>query len=89
MNDAIFKHIRAHYAGLTGYSSAGMEAGKDPSKVYLNANETPYPLPGLEGLNRYPEPQPPALLEAFAQNYGPNGTLEATQLVVTRGADEA
>lgn len=89
MNDAIFKHIRAHYADLKGYSSAGMEAGKDASKIYLNANENPHPLPGLEGLNRYPEPQPPALLEAFAQNYSPNGTIDAGQIAITRGADEA
>ena len=85
MNDAIFKHIRTHYKTMEGYSSAGMEAGKDETKVYLNANENPYPLPGLEGLNRYPEPQPFALLEAYAQNYG----VENNQIVMTRGADEA
>tara|TARA_R110002095_G_scaffold75556_2_gene64491 strand:- start:604 stop:1695 length:1092 start_codon:yes stop_codon:yes gene_type:complete len=85
MNDAIFKHIRTHYKTMEGYSSAGMEAGKDETKVYLNANENPYPLPGLEGLNRYPEPQPFALLEAYAQNYG----VENNQIAMTRGADEA
>ena len=85
MNDALFKHIRDHYKTMEGYSSAGMEAGKDETKTYLNANENPYPLPGLEGLNRYPEPQPPALLEAYAQNYG----VEHTQVAMTRGADEA
>ncbi len=85
MNDAIFKHIRDHYKTMEGYSSAGMEAGKDASKIYLNANENPYELPGLEGLNRYPEPQPRILLEAYAQNYG----VESTQIAMTRGADEA
>jgi len=85
MNDALFKHIRAHYKDMQGYSSAGMEAGKDESKIYLNANENPYTLPGLEGLNRYPEPQPLALLEAYAQNYG----VEYDQVAMTRGADEA
>lgn len=85
MNDTIFKHIREHFKGLEGYSSAGMESGKDKSKIYLNANENPYELPGLEALNRYPEPQPIALLEAFAQTYG----IENNQLVVTRGADES
>lgn len=81
----IFKHVREHFKQMEGYSSAGMEAGKSADKIYLNANENPYELPGLEGLNRYPEPQPLALLEAYAQNYG----VENTQVVMTRGADEA
>ncbi len=70
---------------MEGYSSAGMEAGKSSDKIYLNANENPYELPGLEGLNRYPEPQPLALREAYAQAYG----VENSQVVMTRGADEA
>lgn len=77
--------LREHYKTLQGYVSAGMEVQKDDSKIFLNANENPYELPGLEGLNRYPEPQPPALLEAFAQTYG----VEEDMLVLTRGADEA
>ncbi len=85
MNDAIFRHIRTHFKSMEGYSSAGMEDGKSDDKLYLNANENPYELPGLEGLNRYPEPQPLALLEAYAQNYG----VENTQVAMTRGADEA
>ncbi len=85
MNKAIEPLIREHFLTMQGYSSAGMEAGKDETKIYLNANENPYSLPGLEGLNRYPEPQPPALLEAYAQNYG----VENDQIVMTRGADEA
>ncbi len=85
MREQIFKHIRAHYKTMQGYSSAGMESGKDRDKIYLNANENPYELPSLEGLNRYPEPQPIALLEAYAQTYG----IENSQIVMTRGADEA
>ena len=85
MREAIFKHVREHFKTMDGYSSAGMESGKDADKIYLNANENPYSLPGLEGLNRYPEPQPPALLEAYAQNYG----VDNSQIVMTRGADEA
>lgn len=85
MNDAIYRLIREHYKTLIGYVSAGMEAGKREGVIYLNANENPYELPGLEGLNRYPEPQPPALLEAFARTYG----VEAENIVITRGADEA
>ncbi len=85
MNEALLKHIRPHFLNLQGYSSAGMEAGKNEGKIYLNANENPFALPGLEGLNRYPEPQPLPLLEAFARNYG----VENSQVLVTRGADEA
>lgn len=85
MNEAIEPLIRNHFKTMQGYVSAGMEDGKDEEKIYLNANENPYDLPGLEGLNRYPEPQPPALLEAYAQNYG----VQSDQIVMTRGADEA
>ncbi len=85
MREQIFKHIRAHYKTIKGYSSAGMEAGKSAGVIYLNANENPYELPNLEGLNRYPEPQPLALLEAYAQNYD----IDNSQIVMTRGADEA
>ncbi len=85
MRKEIFKHIRDHFKTMQGYSSAGMEAGKDEGKIYLNANENPYELTGLEGLNRYPEPQPLALLEAYAQNYG----VDNSQVAMTRGADEA
>ena len=85
MNDALYKLIREHYRELQGYVSAGMEMAKDETKIFLNANENPYELPGLEGLNRYPEPQPVALLEAYARAYG----AEADQIAMTRGADEA
>lgn len=85
MNNALYDLIRDHFKTMEGYSSAGMESGKAQSKIYLNANENPHELPGLEGLNRYPEPHPLALREAFAQNYG----VENTQIAITRGADEA
>lgn len=85
MNDVIYKLLRAHFKTLEGYVSAGMEMAKDDSLLFLNANENPYALPGLEGLNRYPQPQPPALAEALARAYG----VEGDQIVITRGADEA
>ncbi|MEZ5919221.1 MAG: histidinol-phosphate transaminase [Alphaproteobacteria bacterium] len=85
MNPALHKLLRAHYHDLKGYVSAGMEVEKDETRIFMNANENPYMLPGLEGLSRYPEPQPPALLEAYAHAYG----VEADQIVMTRGADEA
>jgi len=77
--------LRPHFIALDGYVSAGMEVEKDDSTIFLNANENPFALPGLEGLNRYPKPQPPELALAYANAYG----VEPDQIVMTRGADEA
>jgi histidinol-phosphate aminotransferase len=85
MNPAIKNLLRTHYIDLAGYVSAGMEIQKSPDKIFLNANENPYELPGLEDLNRYPEPQPPALRETYAAAYG----VQADNIIMTRGADEA
>lgn len=85
MHPAIEKLIRPHYRDLQGYVSAGMESDKSADKLFLNANENPYELPGLEGFNRYPEPQPKALRAGYAALYG----APAENIVMTRGADEA
>ncbi len=70
---------------LKPYSSARMEAGK--AAVMLNANESPYaPFAGdALALNRYPDPQPAALLDQLGRAYG----LDAGQIFVGRGSDEA
>jgi histidinol-phosphate aminotransferase len=85
MNPALSKLIRRHYITLQGYVSAGMEVKKDDSTVFMNANENPFALPGLEGFNRYPEPQPVKLLEAYAGLYG----VTPENIAMTRGGDEA
>lgn len=85
MNPALKNLLRPHYIDLQGYVSAGMESDKGSEKIFLNANENPYELPGLEGFNRYPEPQPKALAAAYAKAYN----ISADQIVMTRGADEA
>lgn len=85
MNPSLAKFIRSHYAEMQGYVSAGMEVTKDAEKVFLNANENPYSLPGLEGFGRYPEPQPAHLRNGYAQLYG----VQPDQIGMTRGADEA
>jgi histidinol-phosphate aminotransferase len=59
-----------------------------PSLIRLHANEAPWRPAGdstAAGLNRYPEPQPQALLERLAALYG----LSPAQVLATRGADEA
>jgi histidinol-phosphate aminotransferase len=66
------------------YSSARMEASG--GKVFLNANESPWTPQGDDlGCNRYPDPQPAALIDALAALYG----VQREQLLVGRGSDEA
>lgn len=77
--------IRPHYKQLKGYVSAGMEADKSIGRIYMNANENPYDLTGIEDAYRYPEPQPKALLQAYSQAY----QVSQGHIVMTRGADEA
>jgi len=55
----------------------------------LHANESPWPPPiDIDGerlaLNRYPEPQPSALLKALATAYG----VDASNILASRGSDE-
>lgn len=76
---------RAEVRALKAYSSARMEA--TGGRTLLNANESPWPPlddQGL-GLNRYPDPQPRALVQALAELYG----VQADQVLVGRGSDEA
>lgn len=70
---------------LQPYSSARMEAGG--AQIMLNANESAWE-PASDaalGCNRYPDPQPAALLQALAALYG----VQREQLCVGRGSDEA
>lgn len=85
MNPSIANLLRSHYLELQGYVSAGMEVKKTDNLVFMNANENPYELPGLEKCNRYPQPQPVELLEAYARAYG----CTPDNIIMTRGADEA
>jgi histidinol-phosphate aminotransferase len=59
-----------------------------PSLTRLHANEAPWRPPGdstAAGLNRYPEPQPKALVARLAALYG----VAPDMLLVGRGSDEA
>ncbi len=73
---------RPEIRSLVPYSSARMEAGENG--VMLNANEFPWPTAGTK-FNRYPEPQPRALINAMASLYG----VDAECVLVGRGSDEA
>jgi histidinol-phosphate aminotransferase len=74
---------RPEILALQAYSSARMEASG--GSVLLNANESPWPAPSAIGLNRYPDPQPSALVKRLAIQYG----ADADQILVGRGSDEA
>jgi histidinol-phosphate aminotransferase len=63
-------------------------AAWDPALERMHANEMPWRAQGdntLSGLNRYPEPQPRALVERMAMLYG----APVSRVLVGRGSDEA
>jgi histidinol-phosphate aminotransferase len=60
----------------------------EPSLERMHANEMPWRAQGdntQAGLNRYPEPQPRALVERMARLYG----VSPVRVLVGRGSDEA
>lgn len=75
---------RADIVALKPYEHASWE----PSLERLHANELPWRPAGDDsraGLNRYPEPQPRALIERLAELYG----VAPSFILVGRGSDEA
>ncbi len=74
---------RPEITAMTPYSSARRE--ENQGKIWLNANESPWPLQKSQEFNRYPDPQPPALVTALAKLY----QVAKENLLVTRGSDEA
>lgn len=75
---------RPDIVALKAYEHASWE----PALERLHANELPWRSPTDEsqaGLNRYPEPQPRALLERFASLYD----VDPQSVLVGRGSDEA
>lgn len=82
---SILELARPEIRAMQPYSSARMEASG--GAILLNANESSWAPPGDDTLdcNRYPEPQPPALIGALASLYG----VRPTQVLVGRGSDEA
>lgn len=76
---------RKNVRGLTPYQSARRLGGK--GDVWLNANEFPTAVPfelTQQTLNRYPECQPKAVIENYAQY----ADVKPEQVLVSRGADE-
>jgi histidinol-phosphate aminotransferase len=82
--NALLALARPEIVNLKAYAHAAWI----PSLTRLHANEVPWRPAGdtsRAGLNRYPEPQPQALIDALAALYG----VSAAQVLATRGADEA
>ena len=75
---------RPEIVALKPYKHAAWE----PELIRLHANEFPWRTPGDDsraGLNRYPEPQPRALIERLADLYG----TASGRILAARGSDEA
>lgn len=82
---SVLELARPEIRAMQPYSSARMEASG--GQILLNANESawaPFGAAGA-GCNRYPDPQPGALVDALAALYG----VRREQLLVGRGSDEA
>ena len=73
---------RPELRAMTPYQSARRIGGN--GDLWLNANESPF-TDAMPAYNRYPEFQPPGLIDNYARYTG----LDAGQVVATRGADEA
>lgn len=81
---SILDLVRDDLRSFTGYLSARKQNGA--GDIWLNANESAeQQLFDSQKLNRYPDPQPPALKAAICDYY----SIDAAQCLVTRGSDEA
>jgi histidinol-phosphate aminotransferase len=82
--NAVISLARSEIVALQPYAHAAWL----PTHARLHANEAPWRPSGDDtraGLNRYPEPQPQALLASLGQLYG----VTVERVLATRGADEA
>lgn len=73
---------RPELLAMTPYQSARRIGGN--GDTWLNANESPF-TDTAQAYNRYPEFQP----EGLISNYATYSQLDTSQLLATRGADEA
>jgi histidinol-phosphate aminotransferase len=80
--------LRADLRDFAGYSSARTSAPgtATPARIWLNANESGHPSAVDAGgtSRRYPDPQPAALVDAFADLWA----TTPDRVVVGRGSDE-
>lgn len=79
--------VRAHIEDLEPYTAA-RDLFKDGDRIFLDANESPYPSepsPAIDGLERYPDPRCGELREALADWL----EVEPNSLWIGNGSDEA
>ncbi|HEX6999988.1 MAG TPA: histidinol-phosphate transaminase [Gammaproteobacteria bacterium] len=84
MSELLRRLARPELRDLRPYTPGAYE----PGLIRLNANESPWRMPGdptERGLNVYPPPRPAALRERLAWYYG----CDPRELLVTRGSSEA
>jgi len=76
--------VREDLREFAGYASA--RRANVTGNIWLNANESPWANDADKGLNlnRYPEPQPQALVKRLSDIYG----VATANLMITRGSDE-
>lgn len=81
---SVLNLVRDDLRDFAGYASA--RRANVSGSIWLNANESPWPNDADNGLklNRYPEPQPPALVNRLSEIYG----VQSKNLMITRGSDE-
>jgi len=84
MNQTLAARLaRPELLTLTPYLSARRIGGR--GDIWINANESPFNNSDLDNVNRYPECQPAALINAYSDYSGVN----ASNIITSRGADEA
>lgn len=81
MNSSLLHLARPAVRAMKAYTSARSITSE--GRIFLDANESPDS--NLAGMNRYPEPQPRDLVEAFAKLYA----VSRENVLVGRGSDEA
>lgn len=89
MSNLVTLLLNENIKGLKPYESARrlFSGAGNNQQIWLNANESPFANPydiDARRFNRYPDCQPPAVIDAYAQYAG----IETDQLLVSRGADE-
>ena len=90
MTELVNKLLAAYLKALKPYESARRlfsSVNSGQKQIWLNANESPFANPyevDPSHFNRYPDCQPPAVVDAYAKYAG----VKAGQLLVSRGADE-
>ena len=90
MSELVNKLVSDNLQALLPYESARrlFSGAGTKQQIWLNANESPYNNDYAidpESFNRYPDCQPPAVVNAYALYAG----IKQEQLLVSRGADEA